>query len=57
MIMLGEVSVPLMVVLFLLMVVVIKNWKGKSTIASPNRVKVFVLDISRIFVRFWSKFG
>ena len=57
MIMLGEVSVPLMVVLFLLMIVVIKNWKGKSTIASPSRVKVIMLDISRIFVRFWSKFG
>jgi len=55
--MLGEVSVPLMVVLFLLMIAFVKGYDGKSTSASPSRVKVNVLDISRIFVRFGSKFG
>jgi hypothetical protein len=55
--MLGEVSIPLMVVLFLPMITFIKVWNGKSTNASPSRVKVFVLDISKIFVGFGSKFG
>jgi len=55
--MLGEVSIPLMVVLFLPMITFVKDCKGKSTSASPSRVKVNVLDISRIFVRFGSKFG
>ena len=55
--MLGEASIPMMVVLFLPMIGSIKDCKGKSTSASPSRVKVNVLDISRIFVRFGSKFG
>jgi len=55
--MLGEVSVPVMAVLFLPMIAFVKGYNGKSISASPSRVKVNVLDISRIFVRFGSKFG
>jgi len=55
--MLGEASIPLMVVLYLLVIMFIKDWSGKSTSASPSRVKVTVLDICKIFVGFGSKFG
>ena len=55
--MLGEVSIPLMAVLFLPMITFVKDCEGKSTGASPNRVKINVLDICKIFVRFGSKFG
>jgi len=55
--MLGEVSVPMMVVLSLSMIALVKGYNGKSINASSSRVKINVLDISRIFVRFGSKFG
>ena len=56
MIMLGETSIPVMVRQFM-PIVVVKDWNSKSINASPSRVKISVLDISRIFVRFGSKFG
>jgi len=55
--MLGEGFVPMMVVLLLSMIAFVRGYNGKSISASPSRLKVNVLDISKIFVRFWSKFG
>ena len=55
--MLGETSVPMMVVLLLPMITFVKGYNGRSTSASPSRIKVNVLDICKIFVRFGSKFG
>jgi len=56
MIMLGEASIPIMGISFLLMMVVTRYWNN-NTDAFPSRVKVNVLDICKIFVGFGSKFG